>query len=162
MKWEFLLLKESKKVEKMHRLSSNWTLFLKIFFPVFWLSFIGGFVAAAFVSNNIEFPHITSLKFRIDILLIFVSGIIFFIFTFFRLKRVDAENDFIYITNYFKTYRYHIEDIAEIKVYNHIILKAAHLKFTSRSSFGKKIIFIPNSEELKDFCETNKVNLIVV
>lgn len=146
----------------MYRLSSNWTLFLKIFLPVFWLSFIGGFMLAAFVSNNIEFPQFTSLKFRIEILFIFLSGVIFFIFTFFRLKRVDVENDFIYVTNYFKTYRYHVGNIAEIKVYNHLILKAAHLKFTSRSSFGKKIIFIPNSQELKDFCSSNKVNLIVV
>jgi len=149
-----------KKVEKMHRLSSNWTLVLKLFFPVFWLSFLGGFVAAAFISNNIEFPQITGLKFRIEILSIFITGIIFFILTFFRLKRVDAENEFIYVTNYFKTFRYHVEDISEIKIYNHIILKSAHLKFTSRSSFGKKIIFIPNSEELKEFCESNKINLI--
>jgi hypothetical protein len=162
MKWEFLQLQELRKVEKMHRLSSNWTLFLKIFLPVFWLSFLGGFLAAAFVSNSIEFPHITSMKFRIEILLIFVSGIIFFIFTFFRLKRIDAENEFIYVTNYFKTYRYHIENIAEIKVYNHIILKAAHLKFTSKSSFGKKIIFLPNSEDLMEFCDANKVTLIIV
>lgn len=148
-----------KKVEKMYRLSSNWTLFLKIFLPVFWISFFGGFIIASFVTNRSEVPFFTSDKFRLQSVIFVLSGIIFFIFTFFRLKRVDAESEYVYISNYFKTFRYPIDSIGEIVIYDHFILKAAHIKFNGKTSFGSKVIFLPVINELKDFCENNNVVL---
>ncbi len=150
---------ELKNEEKMHRLSSNWTLFLKIFLPVFWISFFGGFVIASFVTSRLEVPQFTSDKFRLQAIIFVISGIIFFIFTFFRLKRIDAEGDFVFITNYFKTYRYSIDSIDEIIIYDHLILKAAHMKFKGKTSFGHKIIFMPNLIELKEFCELHSIKL---
>ncbi len=143
----------------MHRLSSNWTLFLKIFLPVFWISFFGGFVIAAYVTNSIEAPQFTNGKFRLQSVIFVLSGLVFFLFTFFRLKRVDGDEGFIYISNYFRTFRYSVDSIEEIIIYDHIIVKAAHMKFKGRTSFGNKIIFLPFMLELNDFCDNNNITI---
>lgn len=143
----------------MNRLSSNWTLFLKIFLPVFWLSFFGGFVIAAFISNQAEIPFFTSTKFKLVSVSFVLGGLLFFILTFFRLKRVDADHDFIYITNYIKTYRYNFDSIEKLIIYDHLIIKAVHLYFKDNTSLGKKIIFLPYMESLNDFCSKNEIKI---
>ena len=143
----------------MNRLSSNWTLVLKIFIPVFWLMFFGALTFAAFISNPIEAPQFTTKVFKIEMLVIFTSGLLFFAFTFFRLKRVDADDENIYVSNYFKTYKYPSHSIAEIIIYNHLILKVAHLHFKGKSSFGKKVFFIPFKSNLRQFAVKNNVIL---
>ncbi|MBK7095823.1 MAG: hypothetical protein IPH57_12510 [Saprospiraceae bacterium] len=143
----------------MRRLSSNWTLFLKIFLPVFWISFFGGFIIAAFVTNSIEAPQFTSGKFKLQSIIFVLSGVLFFIFTFFRLKRVDGDEGFVYISNYFRTFRYPVDAIEEIIIYDHIIVKAAHIKFKGTTSFGSRIIFLPFMLELKDFCDNKSIIL---
>lgn len=144
----------------MNRLSSNFTLMLKIFFPIFWIVFFGLFIVASFVTNPIEAPQIANDKFRLQSIIFVLSGILFFVFTFFRLKRVDGDDSGIYISNYFKTYKYTFESIEKIVIYNHVILKAAHLKFIGKSTFGKKIIFLPYLINLKEYAE--KYDIILV
>jgi len=143
----------------MIRLSSNWTLFLKFFIPVFWIMFFSGFVIAAFVTEPEAAPQIANNSFRLKSVLFVLGGIIFFALTFFRLKRIDADDKYIYVSNYFKTYRYLIEDIESITIYNHLVLKAAHLKFKGKTSFGKKVIFIPMLSNLIKFAAQHKVKL---
>lgn len=143
----------------MIRLSSNWTLFLKIFLPIFWISFFGGFAIAAFVTNKSEVPFFTSKSFQLKIVLFIISGILFFAFTFFRLKRIDGEAGFIYISNYFKTYRYPVDSINEIVIYDHLVVKAAHLSFKGKTSLGSKVIFLPYLINLPKFCEENNILL---
>ncbi len=132
---------------------------LKLFIPIFWIVFFGAFVVAAYTANSIEAPQIANSTFRLQSTIFVLVGIVFFALTFFRLKRVDADDKYIYISNYFKTYRYPIDTIEKIVVYNHLVLKAAHLRFKGKSSFGKKVIFIPFMENLKEFAEKHDVSL---
>jgi len=160
MKLVYLLLSGSiKKIKKMNRLSSNSTLMLKLFIPIFWIVFFGAFAFASYVANPIEAPQIANKTFRIQSTIFVAIGIIFFALTFFRLKRVDADDKYIYISNYFKTYRYPTDTIDSIVIYNHLVLKAAHLTFKGRSSFGKKVIFIPYMINLNEFAEKHNVSL---
>ncbi|HHH54222.1 MAG TPA: hypothetical protein ENK91_11220, partial [Bacteroidetes bacterium] len=135
----------------MNRLSSNWTIVLKIFIPVFWFMFFGALTLATFITNPVEVPQYTTSSFKTEMLIILITGTLFFLFTFVRLKRVDADDKYIYVSNYFKTYRYPVENIDKIVIYNHLILKVAHLYFTGNSSFGKKIFFIPFFVNLREF-----------
>lgn len=143
----------------MIRLSSNWTLFLKIFLPVFWISFFGGFLIAVYTTNSIQAPQFSSGKFRSGAVIFVLSGMIFFLFTFFRIKRIDADDKFIYISNYFRTYRYTFDAIEKITVYDHLILKAAHLKFKGKTSLGRKIVFLPVMDSLREFCNISSIEI---
>jgi len=64
----------------MNRLSSNWTLILKLFVPVFWLMFFGALTFAAFITDPIEAPQFTTKTFKIEMLVILISGLLFFVF----------------------------------------------------------------------------------
>ena len=143
----------------MSRLSSNWTLILKIFLPIFWIMFFGSFIVAAYVTNPIEAPQIANDKFRLQSVIFVFTGVLFFVLTFFRLKRVDADDEYIYISNYFKTYKYSADSIDVIIIHNHLILKAAHLKFKEKSTFGKKIVFLPFMLNLQKFVDNNNVKM---
>jgi hypothetical protein len=52
-----------------------------------------------------------------------------------------------------------LDSIEEIIIYDHFVLKAAHITFKGKTSFGSKVIFLPVINELKDFCEKNNVVL---
>jgi hypothetical protein len=130
---------------------------LKLFIPIFWTVFFGAFVVAAFVTNSIEAPQIANYSFRLKSSIFVIVGVLFFALTFMRLKRVDSDDTSIYVSNYFKTFKYPLDTIESITIYNHIILKAAHLKFNGKSSFGKKIIFIPFMINLKSFAKEHKI-----
>lgn len=161
MRLEYLLLRELiKKIKKMNRLSSNLTLMLKLFIPIFWTVFFGAFVVAAFVTNPIEAPQFANETFRIQSLIFVIIGVLFFAFTFLRLKRVDGDDESIYVSNYFKTYKYSLDSIESITIYNHLILKAAHLRFNGKTTFGKKIIFIPFLSNLKKYAEKHNISIV--
>lgn len=132
---------------------------LKLFVPIFWTVFFGAFVVASFITNPIEAPQIANPDFRLQSSIFVVVGIVFFVFTFLRLKRVDSDEESIYVSNYFKTYKYSADSIESIVIYNHLILKAAHLKFKGKSSFGNKIIFIPFLVNLNEFVEKHNISL---
>ena len=142
---------------KTIRLSSNWTLFLKIFLPIAWLSFFGSFFLGSFLANPIEVPQLTSITFRSSISLFILGGIAFFYFTLFRLKRVDADANFVFVSNYFKTLRYTFDSIDKMVLHDHFLFKAVHIHLKERGKFGKRIIFIPKMIHFNIFIESAKL-----
>ena len=126
----------------MKRLSSNTTLFLKIFLPVFWLVFYGSFTLSFWLLDPATLPLLTSWTFRILFTLFYVLGTVFLYFTFFQLKRVEIDADFIYVSNYFKTYRYPFHRIEQLSQKNYLVFKTTQIHFKEEQSFGKAVSFI--------------------
>src|SRR5690625_984234 len=87
------------------RISSSFTLFFFLFVPIFWLVFFGGFMVASFIYAN-ETAFFQTLGYKIGIIILYITGVILFYFTLLQLKRVEIDTDYVYVTNYFKTYRY--------------------------------------------------------
>lgn len=77
-----------------------------------------------------------------------------------RLKRIDADREFIYISNYFKTFRYRFEDIREIKIDNYFLFKVWRFTLKAKGSFGEQIIILADEfrigEYIKSFPENFK------
>ncbi len=67
-------------------------------------------------------------------------------FTIVDLKRVEADDNFYYVTNYFKTYRYHKEDVKEIKSLDFGIFKWNTMVMKEATKFGRRISFIGNPQ----------------
>lgn len=126
----------------MFRLSSNTTVIWKLFVPTFYITFFGLLVLAAFLSNSSDLPMLTSLPSKI----ILSSSYLIFIglmwFTIMNLKRVEADDDAIYVSNYFKSYRYLKEDIDHISEANYLIFKITTIHMKSTTKMGKRIRFI--------------------
>jgi len=137
---------------KTHRLSSNLTLFFKLFIPVFWTVFFGAFTLVVLFYKNEFYGNIPRNAMQIGTVLFFISGIALMIFTLLRLKRVEmSEDGFAYITDYFRHRRYAFQDIEKIEESNFLLLKIVSIYLKASGTFGKRIIFIASGSGYRDF-----------
>lgn len=140
-------------MQKTIRLSSNWTIILKVIIPVIWLSFFASLLLASFLASSAEAPQVANQPFRTNIIIFILSGLVFFFFTLFRIKRVDADGRYIYVSNYFRTVRYTLDSIKEYEIYDHILFKAIHIHLHEKGRFGKRIILLPKMIHFNVFIE---------
>jgi len=139
---------------KTQSISSGWTLFLKLILPVMWITFFGTFVGYILLSEDgaymVSGGAVTPMVARIVAFLFLFTGALAFYLLFMRLKRVDIDANFLYVTNYFKTRRYPYHNIEKI-VHSRILMSnPVTLHFKEAGSFGKKITFLSN-KEYKEF-----------
>ncbi|NJO86534.1 MAG: DUF4175 domain-containing protein, partial [Lewinella sp.] len=90
----------------MHRLSSNATLFLKIFLPFFWTTVVAMFTLLLWFGPAHYFGGLPLQSLRWGMLLVLAAGAATFWLFFWPLKRVEADGDYLYVSNYFRTARY--------------------------------------------------------
>ena len=123
------------------RISSSFTLFFRMFFPIFWAVFFGAFTIGFLVVPNL--PSVMDNNyFRIGLVIFYLSGLALLYFTILRLKRVELDSDFVYVTNFLKTYRYPFHNIESIHEVNLYFFQLATMRFKEKGSFGKKIYFL--------------------
>lgn len=129
----------------MQRVSTNLTLFFKFFVPIFWTVFFGSLTVAVFVYGKelAGTAQVGTLKYAS--LGIFLSGVALFYFTIFQLKRVDIDDQFLYVTNYFKTVRYPFPRIQSIYETRFLFLRLVTVIFKDAGHFGKRIRFLASS-----------------
>ena len=137
----------------MERVSSNFTLFFKIFIPVFWIVFFGAFTLASFLFKFSYVGNIPALYFRIAVAVFYVSGLLMFFFTLMRLTRVELGPDSVYVTNYFKHVQYPFESIQHIEISQFGFLKVGILTLKEKGSIGQKLRFLPHGRRLADYRE---------
>ena len=135
----------------MQRLSTNLTLFFKFFIPVFWLVFFGALLAAIFLYGEEMASGFSGTGFRIGASLFYFSGLALFYFTLFPLKRVEADAEFLYATNYFKTFRYNWDSVAAINDSTFLIFTLGTIILKDKGKFGKKIRFVASSRNYRQF-----------
>ncbi|MFN7117301.1 MAG: hypothetical protein ACK4TA_10915 [Saprospiraceae bacterium] len=138
----------------MQRISTNLTLFYKFFIPTFYLAFFGAFTILSFSLRSIP------LFGRFIIVGLFLASAVFFYFTLLRLKRVEIDEQFIYVTNYFKHYRYSLDSIEKIVERDFLVFRTATIHLHQAGSFGKKMFFVPSGSLYNDFWK-NHPNLRV-
>lgn len=134
------------------RISSSLTLFFRIFVPVFWVVFFGAFTIGLLVTPNLPVV-LDNLYFRIGLVLFYLTGLGFLYFTVLRLKRVEIDPDFVYVTNYLKTYRYPFHNIESVREINLFLFHVATIRFREKGSFGKKIHFLESRFKFKGALE---------
>ena len=134
----------------MYRLSSNTTLFFRLFLPTAWLVFFGLFTIAVWVSNE-NMGALNHWYVKLGLTLFFLSGLIFFILTFFRLRRVESDGKFLYVSNYFKTYRYDVGSIDNFRETGIIFFAIGHFELKHKGKFGKVLHFIITRKNVEEF-----------
>lgn len=139
----------------MQRVSTNLTLFYKFFMPIFWIVFFGSMTIAAFVYDNAFYGEIPGNWFRIGLVVFFLSGVVMFLFTLMRLKRVEMGPDGIYVTDYFKHLRYPFEDIEKIAESEFLIFKVVTIHLRAKGTFGKKFTFLASRDRYAEFWRQN-------
>lgn len=137
----------------MQRLSSNLTLFLKLFVPTGWVSFFGLFGLVIFLVDTTDQPLLASNVFRIGYIAFFIIFFLLIYFTIFQLKRVEQEKGHMFVTDYFKTVKFPFENVNYISTINLGIVRLAWLHLKSKGVFGKRIPFVVKKSNFQEFTE---------
>ncbi len=120
----------------MIRVSSDWTLFYRFFLPIVWIVFFGVMITAAAIDLRIPLLILAA------IVICYLAGVLLLLLTFLRLKRVECEDTYFYVTNYFRTYRYTYDSVARMRKLDFVIFAIIVLRFKDRTSFGRRIYFM--------------------
>lgn len=134
----------------MKNISTSLTLFLKLFIPIFWMVFFGAFTIGSFFKDIAIGPFLPE-TFRFVMIAFFLLGCTLFYFTLIQLKRVDMDDDFMYVSNYFKTVRYPYPSIDKIKERDWILFHTVHVSFREKGMFGDRIVFLCRGKKLSRF-----------
>lgn len=135
----------------MQRVSTSATLFLKFFIPTFWIVFFGATAVALFLSPQASFGRIPMGAMRIGIVVFFLLGTFALYWALMRLKRVELDPDFVYVTNYFKTFRYPYHNVEKMEESDYLFFRSMHIYFKEQGTFGKKVTFVVSQKRLDDF-----------
>lgn len=138
----------------MHIVSTSATLFLKFFIPTFWMVFFGIFNIALWVSGKQvgSFPRAT---FNIGFAIFFLVGIAILYYALMRLKRVEMDGDFVYVTNYLKTSRYPWHNVEKIVERDYLFFKSIDLYLITPGQFGKKMTFVASQKRFNEFLKSH-------
>ncbi|MEM1215850.1 MAG: hypothetical protein AAGJ82_09210 [Bacteroidota bacterium] len=138
----------------MQRISTNLTLFFKFFVPVFWLVFFGAFTLAIFTFGQDLTPLFQDFWFRIGVVIFYASGALLFYFVLFPLKRLEGNADYVYVTNYFKTYRYPWSSVVSVEEGKFLAFTVGKLVLKEPGLFGQSMPFIGSNRYYEAFWET--------
>ena len=139
----------------LRRISSSATLGLKLFIPVFWTVFFGAFTIAVLISGVGKSPLFGNPMFKLGVVLFFLIGVAIQYFTVMQLKRVELDADHVYVTNYFKSYRYHYDGIDKVSQQDFGIFKIGYIHLKSAGSLGSKITFLQSRQKFEDFVQAH-------
>lgn len=140
----------------MYRLSSNATLFFKLFVPVFWTTILTGLTLVAwFVKDNL-FEGNQLVSFRYATLFALIVGVVSFYFLFWPLKRVETDGEKVYVSNYFRTafYRWD-QDVESFTEARFLFFRFGTIHLNGIGSFGRKLRFLADKSLLDNFKEAH-------
>jgi len=143
----------------MTQLSSNATLFFKFFLPIFWIVFLG---ATTFAVWNAENMQLLSFNAKLIITGLYILGIVILSSTIMRLKRVEIDQDYLYITNYFQHIRYQHQDIEKIITPKKGFFPFGKIVLKAPGRFGQTIRYIPMANSIREFIEKEPENAFPV
>lgn len=142
------------KIRKVHRLSSNTTLFLKLFLPIFWTTIVLMMTLVAWFSPEHYFGGVPIESLRYAMLLILAAGTTTFLLVYWPLKRVESDGEFLYVSNYFKTARYSWDrDVEGFRQHRSLFFRQSVIELNGVGTFGRKIKFMASKRLLADFIE---------
>ena len=136
----------------MQHVSSSITLLVKFGIPTGWIVFFGSMTAALWISNDIKVVADMPIStFRLLITSFYITGVLVIYWAMMRLKRVEMDDHFFYVTNYFKNVRYPYHQIEKVVEKDYLIFNTVHIHLKKAASFGKKISFIASRSRFDEF-----------
>jgi hypothetical protein len=150
------LQKKSKKtIPDMQRVSSQLTIILRVALPTTWLTLILSITILLGWTIRGKAGLMANPIIWISLLIILGTGFVFIKFLLWRLYRIDLDNHFLYISNYFKTYKYDLTDIESIRESKILPGRIFCIRLKSKGSFGKNIYFLAAQSLWKDYIDTH-------
>lgn len=137
--------------DPMQRVSSQLTIFLRVFLPTVWLTTILSIVLLLTWAVRGKAGLLANPFIWIGLIFILVTGFVFIKFLLWRLYRVDMDDRFLYVSNYLRTYKYPFSDVAAIRDGKILPGRIYCIELKSKGSFGKNIYFLASQVLWADF-----------
>lgn len=136
----------------MHRLSSNATLFLKIFLPVFWTTIMVILTMVVWLVEPSKFGGLNMTSMRWAASFTLLVGVVSFLVLTWPLKRVETDGKKVYVSNYFRTafYRWD-QDVEAFNEFNFFFFRIGVIELNGIGSFGRKLRFVVSRRLMKKF-----------
>ncbi len=136
----------------MFRLSSNATLFWRIFVPVFWTTIMVGVTLVVWFAPEHYFGGVPLESLRWAVLLILGAGLGTFWLALWPLRRVETDGKRIFVSDYFRTVGYRIEeDVDRIDVNRFLWMKVCTIHLHGKGTFGQRLKFIASRHQFAEF-----------
>lgn len=135
----------------MQRVSSQLTIFLRIALPTIWLTSIVSIIILLGLAVRGKAGLFGNPFIWIGLLVILGSGFLFIRLVLWRFYRVDMDHRYVYISSYFKTYKYLYSDIEFIRDSKILPGRIFCIVLKSKGSFGKNIHFLASQVLWLDF-----------
>lgn len=139
----------------MQRISSNTTLFFRLFVPTFWAVFYGLFTVVLFLADNSTVNIFQSDWLKYSNLIFYLSSLLILYLTVFQLKRVELSEEGIFVTDYFKTVKYTYDSVESISYKKYPGFKLGNLRLREKGFFGTNISFILKKGYLEEYIQKN-------
>ena len=139
----------------MQRVSSQFTIVLRIVIPTVWFTTILSIVILLGWAVRGKAGLFANPFIWIGLLLILVCGYALVKFFLWRFYRVDLDRQYVYVSNYFKTYRYPYSEIESIADSKTLPGRVFLITLKSKGSFGRKIYFLAAQILWQDFLKEN-------
>lgn len=137
-----------------NNVTSSTTIFWKFFFPTFSIVFVS-VLTLGIIFSDIKPTTLPKSTFSTLLVVILILQIVLFYLSIMKLKKVEMDEDFIYVTNYFKWYKYPYHNIDRVIERDWVLAKVITLKFKEPGKFGKRIFFLANHRKLNEFLKEN-------
>ncbi|MDO8368213.1 MAG: hypothetical protein Q7T20_15545 [Saprospiraceae bacterium] len=131
--------------ENTECISSNSTLFWRIFVPIFVTVFLGGLLLTfLFIPEEELYLPFPILWGQLFLFALWLGWLLLVRSTLWRLKRVDAGATHFFVTNYWTTVRYPWTDVEKIEEKKHLGRRIVTLCLRAPGRFGQRISFLPD------------------
>ena len=135
----------------MHRVSSQLTIALRIALPTIWFTAIVSTFVMLMWAVRGKAGLFSNPYIWIGILLILVTGYAFTHFILWRLYRIDMDGDHLYVSNYFRTYKYPYAEVVSISDAGIWKERIYRVTLKSKGSFGQHLYFLASKTLWLDF-----------
>ena len=139
----------------MQRVSSQLTIVLRIAIPTMWFTSILSIVVLLYFAVNGKAGLFGNPFVWIGLVLILICGFALIKMLLWRFYRVDMDPRFVYVSNYFKTYKYPFTAVESITNSNTLPGRVFCIHLKSEGSFGKHIYFLASQVLWADFQKEN-------
>lgn len=131
---------------KTIHLSSNATLFWKIFVPFFGTVFLTGLVLAFLLidADDLYLP-VPIWAARVTAVVLWLGWLYLITRTIWRLKRVDVDDTHVFVTDYWTTVRYPWQDVERYEEKKRMGKPVVNFHLKASGRFGQIISFLPGS-----------------
>lgn len=129
-------------------LSSNTTLIWRIFLPAFATVFLLGFLALFWIGTSPDEYGNPRILWRYRIISAAVFGLWLWVLYRFiwPLKRIEADDAFVYVCDYWHTVRYPWTDVVSMEQGRRMGFQIVRMQLASEGRFGNAIRFLPGGQ----------------